>query len=62
MTTEEDWEIIYAESIKKDPPIEPKKELFYKKIKINKKNPKDLQEISISEFRKDYQKLIAQFY
>ena len=56
----EDWEIIYDESIKKEPPRIPVKIKFYSKKKLSEKEY--IPDKSLSEFRKDYKKLISHFY
>jgi hypothetical protein len=58
----EDWEIIYDESIKKEPPRIPVKILFYSKKKLTPLKKEYIPDRSLSEFRKDYKKLISHFY
>jgi hypothetical protein len=61
----EEWEIIYNESIKRDPPSLPIKIVFYPKDFKKNLTPLKKQyipDLSLSDFRKDYKKLISQFY
>jgi len=55
----EDWELEYAENVKKDPPSPPTKIMFF--IPVKKKVPLDDSK-TVSDFKREYKKLISYFY